>query len=63
MDCHFGLRAHSRFERFFLGIVKSCRIKDAKTKISDLRQTLAPVPRYSRLIIDKGDLAANQSVE
>ena len=44
-------------------IVESCRVKNTKTKVADLRQAFTAVPGNARLVIDKGNLAPNQTVE
>ncbi len=60
---HLGLGAHPRLKRFLLGVIKPRRVEYAETQVADLRQAFAAVARNPRLVIDKRNLAPNQTVE
>ena len=63
IDRHFGLRTHARFEAVALDVVEAGRVEDAEPQVTEACFTLAAVTGDAGLVIDEGDLAADQPVE
>ena len=60
---HLGLRTHAGFEAVALDVVEAGRIEDAEAQVAKPRLAFAAVTGDAGLVIDEGDLAADEPVE
>ena len=57
------MATHAIFQRACLGPVEACGIEQREAAATERGIAFAPVARYPRLIIDKGELASDQTIE